>query len=200
MNNNLIIVFLKNAVKGKVKTRLAKEIGEDEALHVYHELLAITKSVLDQVTFADIHLYFSDELDKSSWGDCPQFMQSSGDLGVKMRQAFETEFANGYDKVIGIGSDLPELNVELLQDAFLALKKSDTVFGPAADGGYYLLGMNKLYQSIFTNKNWSTDGLYEETKQQLIENNVSLSELEKLNDIDTLEDLRASSLSSKCPY
>ncbi len=178
-----------------VKTRLAKDIGDDAAYKVYLELLRITQSQVDLLTDTDAHVYLSDHKDDSLWEGYPQFIQEQGDLGQRMSSAFAKGFELGYENIIGIGTDLPEMSADLIKQAFDELKRFDAVFGPATDGGYYLLGMKQMISSIFKNKNWSTEHLYQETKDELIESGVSISELKTLNDIDTLDDLKKSTLS-----
>ena len=78
---NLLIIFVKNAVKGNVKTRLANRIGDSEALSVYKELLRITEIQTLQLDNCDIHVYFSNEIDNSIWPNCKKFIQEGGSLG-----------------------------------------------------------------------------------------------------------------------
>lgn len=194
MNKDLIIVFAKNPKKGFVKTRLAKAIGDDAAFNVYLKLLDITESESLKVANCDIHVYFTSHLDDSRWKGKQQYIQSGNDLGERMEAAFQEAFNQGYKNVIGIGTDLPDLNAELMSDGLNSLKESDTVFGPSLDGGYYLLGMNQMINQIFDNKPWSTESLLNETKSELEKLDYSIVTLPTLNDIDTIDDLKASSL------
>ena len=114
-----------------------------------------------------------------------------------MMNAFKNGFDAGYESILGVGSDIPDLNAEIIEKGFEALKKSDTVFGPAEDGGYYLIGMNSLIPMIFLDKPWSQDGLLDLTISELQSNNFSVEKLQQLNDIDTIEDLRASFVNDK---
>lgn len=197
MPEKLLIVFVKNILLGKVKTRLAKTIGDFGAFEVYKELVAITELESERLEGADIHIYFSDQVIESKWPERKKFVQSGADLGERMQQAFQHGFDLGYTKIIGIGSDLPDLNSEIMQDGLLALEDSDCVFGPSEDGGYYLLGMNKMINCIFQNKKWSTSELLEHTHNELLKKNFTVKLLTELNDIDTIEDLKSSSVSSK---
>ncbi|PIV97892.1 MAG: glycosyltransferase, partial [Flavobacteriaceae bacterium CG17_big_fil_post_rev_8_21_14_2_50_31_13] len=116
-----------------------------------------------------------------------KYLQVEGDLGVKMQHAFKQSFEKGYEKVAIIGSDLFDLTPEIIQEAFHALETHEVVIGPAKDGGYYLLGMKKLYQSVFENKNWGTATVLKETLEDLTNKKVFL--LEELNDVDVFEDI-----------
>lgn len=192
MKENLILIFVKNPELGKVKTRLAKGIGNEKALEVYLQLLAITEKVSQEFQNAALHVYFSDHIEKKFWSKHQQYVQNGKDLGEIMQNAFEDGFALGYKNIIGIGSDLPDLSREIIQVAFEILKVKDTVFGPAKDGGYYLIGMKKIYDCIFQNKAWSADNLLKDTLKELENNKITFSKkLPLLNDIDTLEDLQA---------
>ena len=197
MQKKLLIVFVKNILLGKVKTRLAKSIGNEGAFEVYSELVQITESETERLEGVDVHIYFSDKIIDSKWPNKRKFVQSGKDLGERMKNAFQNGFNAGYERIIGIGSDLPDLNAAVMSEGIEALIQSDTVFGPSEDGGYYLLGMNKMIDCIFDNKEWSTDGLLSATMKELSVKNYSIKLLTELNDIDTIEDLKASSVSKQ---
>jgi rSAM/selenodomain-associated transferase 1 len=188
MKKRLLIVFVKNKILGQVKTRLAKSIGDNAALIVYQELLAITKDETSKVN-ADKAVYYSDDIDTDTWENFDQQIQFGVDLGAKMRQAFMEGFEKDYQSIVLIGSDLPDISSEIIQKAFDALEKSHIVFGPAADGGYYLIGLNQMYEKIFKNKPWSQPQLLKITTAELKKNLIPFSLLETLNDIDNYEDL-----------
>ncbi|MFD2566454.1 TIGR04282 family arsenosugar biosynthesis glycosyltransferase [Pseudotenacibaculum haliotis] len=191
MNKNLLIVFVKNIILGKVKTRLAKTIGNVGAFQIYQELVAITERESKNVT-ADKHIYFSDVIIPSKWEGNEKFVQEGKDLGERMKNAFIEGFEKGYKNIIVIGSDLPNISKEVIERGFEELDSNDLVFGPADDGGYYLLGMSQLNTSVFDDKPWSQSALLDVTLQELSEQQKSVSLLETLNDIDTFEDLIAS--------
>mgnify|MGYP002641374543 FL=1 len=188
----LLIVFVKNIKLGKVKTRLAKTIGDDAAFEVYKKLVAITEKATANVE-VDKRIYFSDVIIESKWEGVPTYVQEGADLGERMQNAFNAAFADGYAKVILIGSDLPDMKEEILEEAFLSLEKSEVVLGPAEDGGYYLLGMQKDYNFIFEAMPWSKSNLLQITKAKLDAHQVGYSLLKTLNDIDNEDDLKASS-------
>lgn len=195
LQKKLFIVFAKNGELGKVKTRLAQTIGNEGALRVYLDLLQITEDVSSAVEQVHLRIYFSDYILENRWPGKEKYIQQGADLGQRMKNAFEQGFKDGFTSIVGIGADLPEITPTHISDAFYALESSDFVFGPALDGGYYLVGMSfekGLY--VFENKPWSTEELYQLTKTEILENRHSVSELETLNDIDTLEDLKASAI------
>lgn len=187
-NKNLLIVFVKNPIKGKVKTRLAEAIGNEQALQVYKKLISITEKVTLNAKSNDLHVYFSDFIEENLWERNKKYIQKGSNLGERMLHAFQEGFKLDYNKILLIGSDLPDLSAEIIQKGFDALDANDLVFGPAKDGGYYLVGMKVLHHEIFKNKPWSTPNLLEVTLKQL-DRHKSVFYLTELNDIDEYEDL-----------
>ncbi len=191
MNKDLVIVFVKNIKLGKVKTRLAKTIGNQAAFEVYKELVTITE-LATKVLDVPLHIYFSDKVIDTKWKNAYKTVQKGSDLGERMKNAFINGFKKGYERIVLIGSDLPDINATHIQNGLNALNHSEVVFGPAEDGGYYLVGMSKMNSQIFEKKPWSQSNLLEKTLHELDQLNVSVSILDMLNDIDTYEDLIAS--------
>ena len=115
-------------------------------------------------------------------------MQNGNDLGERMYNAFKSGFQKRYKKIVIIGTDIYDLNSEIIEEAFAKLEKSDFVIGPAEDGGYYLLGMKSMSKEIFFNKKWGTNSVLKDTLNNLSHKNVEL--LQTKNDIDVYEDLK----------
>jgi len=187
---NCILIFTRNLKLGKVKTRLAKTIGDEKALEIYQFLVQKTKEISDQVQVKKRVYYDQSIPENDFWNseDYQKFLQKGTDLGSRMYQAFLQAFQSDFEKVIIIGSDLYDLTPKIISEAFQELDKSDVVIGPAEDGGYYLLGMKVLHPPIFKNKNWGTDSVRKETLADLKEKKVFL--LEELNDVDIFEDIQ----------
>jgi rSAM/selenodomain-associated transferase 1 len=120
------------------------------------------------------------------------FSQQGSDLGGRMRHAFEELFARGFDWIVLVGGDLPVLPRNILLDAFntLAERDSEIVLGPALDGGYYLVGMNRLISVIFTGIEWSRDDVLATTLRKLNSVNTRYKLLRSWYDVDTVADLR----------
>ena len=196
MRKKLLIIFVKNIKLGKVKTRLAKTIGDEAAFEIYKELVAITEKATATLDF-DKAIYFSDTIVDTKWKNTEKKVQFGVDLGARMQNAFVDGFILGYESIVLIGSDLPEISKDIILKAFDDLQNSDTVFGPAQDGGYYLIGMNTIHNTVFENKPWSQPNLLEVTLAELKQNRTNFSLLETLNDIDTYEDLIASNFYKK---
>lgn len=192
---NALIIMIKNPVKGKVKTRLAKDIGEEKALLVYNTLLQHTYKVITEIQ-CDRFIFYSDIIDRKDQftnNDFKKYVQCDGDLGVRMEYAFSIPFKNEYHKVVMIGADCYDLTALQIQNAFDALDNNDFVIGPAKDGGYYLIGMKKWNRWIFKDKPWSTENLLNETLNDITNHNASVFQLDQLSDIDTIVDLKSNS-------
>jgi len=190
----LLLLFVKNPVSGKVKTRLARTAGDERALQVYKQLVHLTKKSAKQVNSAR-QVWYSSFIDQNDLFDGSTFekqLQEGDDLGERMRNAFSKSFEDGYQSVVIIGSDCPELDSATIEQAFDELKKSDVVIGPSVDGGYYLLGMNTFIAEIFEGIKWSSPEVLSQTKEILNRSGYAFKELHVLNDIDTEEDLNNS--------
>lgn len=190
---NAVIVFLKNLTLGKVKTRLAATIGDQQALKIYAQLV---KHTLNQVCRPehDALLYFSDSL----YYDLPVIekesslrLQKGDNLGERMSNAFTEVFASGAQKVLIIGTDCPGLDSIIIKQAFDALDTHQAVIGPASDGGYYLLGMKNFQQGLFEDIPWSTSKVLELTIQKCATHQLTYTLLKELSDIDNENDLNA---------
>ncbi len=191
MNNRLLIIFQKNPLPGKVKTRLAAEVGEMKALSIYKMLIRKTYEAIRDVSCTQ-WVFYNEFIDKSDIWDpkhYDKFLQSGKSLGEKMKNAFKKGFGSGYKKICIIGTDCYGLTANVVENAFEKLGDHDYVIGPAADGGYYLLGMKNLNQSLFENKQWSTDSVLKDTIYDIETNNQTCFLLPELTDIDQKDDL-----------
>ena len=189
MSKNLLLVFTRNPELGKVKTRLAKTVGNATALKIYTFLLKRTRDIVVKVS-ADKAVYYSVKVRENDIWDASIFQkhqQVGEDLGIRMLHAFKNGFKAGYKKVIIIGSDLYDLTSETIENAIIALENNEVVIGPAEDGGYYLLGMNSLEEKVFKNKEWGTETVRKDTLEDLKDKKVFL--LGELNDVDIFEDI-----------
>ena len=191
---NALIIFVRNPVLGKVKTRLAAGIGDGKALQVYEYLLQHTQSITKNIPVTKF-VYYADEVnDNDVWKGFKKKLQHGDDLGERMQHAFQELFEAGFSKICIIGSDCLELTTEIVTTAFEKLGRTDVVMGPVMDGGYYLLGTNRLIPEFFTNKTWSTATVFADTLKDAAVLNISVTQLPVLNDIDTEKDLFNSSL------
>jgi rSAM/selenodomain-associated transferase 1 len=189
--SRLLLIFVKNPQPGKVKTRLARTIGDARALEVYRQLLKHTVQITREVQ-ADKAVFYTEFIeDQDIWPDdlYQKYLQQGDDLGQRMQQAFSQAFGQGYDQVAIIGSDCPQLTTAIIQEAFTALQTNQVVIGPAADGGYYLLGMRTLIPELFAGKKWSSPSVLPDTLTDLQRLQLLYYKLPILHDVDQEEDL-----------
>ena len=194
-----MVIFAKAPVPGRVKTRLAADLGATRATEIYRELGRRTVEALRSgpwVTTVHVDPPDADSIaDVTTWlgPDVRYEGQSSGDLGERMRSAIDDELG-GADAVCVVGTDLPELEASTLRRAFDALDTHDVVIGPATDGGYYLIGMSRARPELFEGIPWSTARVLELTLQRAEAAGLSVSVLEPRTDVDTVDDVPAALL------
>lgn len=186
-------IFVKHPIAGQTKTRLAAGIGHPKALEAYRRLLARMKGIACSLPASiNVEIWYGNQIPAEDlWADSPfpRFLQSGEDLGARMEGAIQTALNKGADKVVLVGSDLPDLTAEVVLEAFETLGDADVVLGPSDDGGYYLVGMKKIQSMIFRKMTWSVENVLENTRQRLANHQKSWGELVPLNDLDTIEDL-----------
>lgn len=183
-----LIVFIKNPILGKVKTRIAATTGEIKALDIYKQLLEYTQKTA--LAFSGDRLLFYDgavQSDTFSELDFLKMSQKGKDLGQKMYNALS--YALGFcEKAVLIGSDCPSITNEIIEEAFTNLNDNDVVIGPSKDGGYYLIGMKIANWDIFNDIDWSTNKVLNQTIEKLKKTYKTYKLLEELSDIDTEKD------------
>lgn len=189
--DRLIIIFYRNLRKGEVKTRLAKGVGLDHALEIHRRLSMHAAETVRPVSADKVVWYDHEVVVDDFWNlsDFQKSLQRGADLGERMSYAFDNAFEQGYNKVLIIGTDCPGITSGLIDSAFKALEQNDAVIGPAADGGYYLLGLNKPSEDLFTGVDWGSSAVFEQTIGKLRSNRRSFGIMEELKDIDRPEDL-----------
>jgi rSAM/selenodomain-associated transferase 1 len=187
---NALVIFVKNLVYGKVKTRLAATIGAEGAYKVYAALIAHTSAVTQNIP-ADKIVYYAEKVeDEDAWDHrFNKALQHGRDLGERMMNALLDGFKKGYKNVIIIGSDCPALNKHIINDAFDRLESYDVVIGPAFDGGYYLIGMKTMHPYLFEEMEWSTPSVFEVTAARCKSLHLAYAVLPPLHDIDDEKDL-----------
>ncbi|HEX5624459.1 MAG TPA: TIGR04282 family arsenosugar biosynthesis glycosyltransferase [Saprospiraceae bacterium] len=184
-----LIIFVKNPVLGRVKTRLAAEVGLEKALEVYFDLLHRARRCALEYP-GEKRVYYSDWIPEHDFWETNTFqknLQMGGDLGMRMSNAFDDVLMTAGPALL-IGSDCPYLTSELLLDAAHQLELQDCVLGPAKDGGYYLIGLRKPVSGIFEDITWSSGSVLQQTLSALQKAQASYHLLPTLEDIDTLAD------------
>ncbi len=189
MKDNAIIIFAKNPSLGRAKTRIAKDVGDEKALEIYKNLLSLTEQILDGLE-VDKYLFFTDFIDEDLWNiqDLKFRLQSSGDLGDKMGDAFNNVSHSGHHKTIIMGSDCPYITKDLLYNAFEKLDSADHIIGPTVDGGFYLYGTKKFHSFIFDGITWSSETVLENLIKNIQNTGEDHKLLPTLADIDHIQD------------
>ncbi|CAI5990380.1 unnamed protein product [Closterium sp. NIES-65] len=246
-----VMIFVKRPAPGRVKTRLAAGVGADAACDFYracceHVVTNIARCPDLYVTIASrccgvagrhasthVFIFFSEPSDE---GEIRRWMQQllpsstslrfvpqvGGDVGARMQAAFQHVLGLGYQRVVVIGTDIPDVDgvtvaaaLSALRNhqvsggegkkgttigatvaaALLSLRHHQVVFGPALDGGYYLLGLTAVLPCLFHGIEWSPDRVLQQSLSALHTNGVAdvspLDLLPRLRDIDTVHDLTA---------
>jgi rSAM/selenodomain-associated transferase 1 len=195
-----LLVFARLPELGRVKTRLAADIGEEQALAVYESMLRDTLSSVGEsrdgieveVLWAPTDAANGQSL-RNAFGDRALSMQAGETLGDRLAMAFsERFFFHRTQKIVAVGVDDPALPRELIDHAFELLESSDWVLGPAVDGGYYLVGCRgAVFDSdAFAGIEWGTSTVFDATMTKLRAWQRNIAVLPKRRDVDTVEDLR----------
>ena len=194
MSKQAIIIFLKYPELGRSKTRLAATVGDQNALKIYKELLEHTHQITKNLSCDSFLFYDRESPNKMNW-ETEKYkhkLQVQSDLGGRMKNAFQEIFDEGYGNIIIIGSDCYDLSEDIINQAFNLLKENEVVIGPALDGGYYLLGLTKMVNSLFEDVKWSTSEVLHATVKVLENQQLKYATTDPLSDIDVYEDLPAS--------
>ncbi|MBK5966562.1 hypothetical protein CCR95_21420 [Thiocystis minor] len=190
-----LILFAHKPVAGQVKTRLIPALGADGAARLYRRLLGIAFRGGAATPCARRQLWCAGA--PADGGECARLAeahgftwhrQPEGDLGVRMTAAFDEALATA-DRAVLIGSDCPDYDANYLSAAFAALDDRDAVLGPAADGGYVLIGLRRPAPALFTGIHWSSPEVLAETRAALARIGLDWTELQTLRDLDRPEDL-----------
>jgi rSAM/selenodomain-associated transferase 1 len=191
-----LLFFVKWPEPGKVKTRLAINCGDDNAVGLYRCFILDMLDALAQNPQPVCICYSPEEAlpDFKSWLK-EKYMylpQRGNDLGERMRHSFQDAFRLGFDSVCLTGSDLPDLPAEYVREAFEHLAAYESVIGPSVEGGYYLMGFRKetFFSGIFDGINWSQSTVYRETIRKYEERGTKFIALPPWNDIDDLQGLK----------
>lgn len=198
-----VLLFVKYPEKEKVKRRLAIGLSEDIAVELYRNFVLDTLAMLEELTLLVYICFYPLEMQKKffNWlGTQYQFLPQEGaDLGERMCSCFERAFALGFHRVVLIGSDSPDLPIEVLRDAFTGLQTQDVVLGPAVDGGYYLIGFRNttFTRKVFKEIQWSAPTVLAETMANIKKANRTVRILPPWCDVDTIDDLKSLVIRSK---
>ena len=191
--NNALILFTRVPIPGMTKTRLMPFLTGEECAKIHS---CFVKDIYEKVkeVEADIFVFYTpkDEkkLLKNILDDEAVYLPQYGeDLGQRMKNAIGICLRMGYEKVILMGTDIPQIHPETLTDAFENLDKKDIVIHPTFDGGYYLIGMKKEYESIWKIERYGTNTVIYDTLQHMRREHLSTAVGQMYYDVDDRDDL-----------
>jgi rSAM/selenodomain-associated transferase 1 len=187
-----LLVFTRYPEPGRVKTRLIPAVGDEDACNIHKEMADHTLKRLSSFR-QQIEICFdsgSETLMKKWLGEDLSYKpQSGGDLGSRMKNAFAAAFLAGKKHVVAVGTDCPGLSEKHIYQAFSLLQNADLVLGPAADGGYYLIGMHTLQSNLFQDIRWGSGEVLQQTLLAARKLGLKIALLEELTDVDRPEDV-----------
>jgi rSAM/selenodomain-associated transferase 1 len=195
MGPNILLYFVKYPTPGKVKTRLAKTLGDDGAARLYRELaednFQAVVSLHQRGVCAAVVVFDPPEKER----DVQAWLPASGEyrpqrgegLGERLSSAFYDAFQKGARRVIAVGSDTLGLTAEIMEKGFDCLEEADVVVGPAKDGGYYLIGLSRFRPALFQDVAWSTDRVLSQTYDIISALGLSHQTLVRLEDLDEIK-------------
>jgi rSAM/selenodomain-associated transferase 1 len=191
-----LIVFARAPEVGRVKTRLAAEVGDSTALAIYRRLAEQVLSAVQSDGRYSITVAYAPGSARRAmreWLGTSVALrpQSGGDLGARMTGVIVDAISAGAERVVVIGTDCPDVNADVVEGAFDRLAGADLVLGPATDGGYYLIGMSRLHPALFEEVPWSSPDTLRITLELARAAGLSIALLEERRDIDTAADWRA---------
>ena len=170
-----LIIFTRYPQAGTTKTRMIPELGAEGAAELQRQMTGHIRSRVDELrkshlSTVEVRYEGGNEKLMTEWlgSGFSYCHQGSGDIGLRMGRALQDAFGQGCESVVIIGSDIPHITINIMQKAFEALNLKDLVLGPAADGGYYLIGVHrKTFRhwnpQLFTDISWGTENVLPQT-------------------------------------
>jgi rSAM/selenodomain-associated transferase 2/rSAM/selenodomain-associated transferase 1 len=196
LSSNHVIIFTRYPEAGKTKTRLIAELGAEGAAELQramaeHAIGAVRE--LAKIRPISIEVRYqggSPSLMRRWLGTDVLYREQNGnDLGDRMLGAFDEAFRDGAGHVLVMGTDCPGITAQILEKGFQKLERNDLVLGPAADGGYYLIGLNRVYPELFSTIPWGTENVLDLSLEIARLEGLKTSLLDRLHDVDRPEDL-----------
>lgn len=191
-----ILLFLRAPEKGRVKTRLAAALGDDVTLRLYRAFVLDILDMLFRTEYPVVLCFHPREKasEIKAWlgRELPCWPQTGKTLGKKMANAFIRAFSEGFDRVVLVGSDIPDLPDRIIESAFSAINREGAAIGPAEDGGYYLVAFRKsvFLPGVFENIPWGTEKVLQQTLKVFNAHRAPVSLLEPWRDMDDAGDVK----------
>lgn len=189
-----LIVFAKAPIAGHAKTRLIPALGAQGAAALAECLMHATLEHAVAAGIGPVELCVTPDRNHPAFAAAVRrhgivlTEQGDGDLGARMARAFD-RVLRSHAQALLIGTDAPRLDAAYLRAAASALSSADAVFGPAADGGYTLIGMKQARPELFAGMHWSHDQVMAHTRLRLAQAKLRHLELPVLHDVDEPPDL-----------
>jgi rSAM/selenodomain-associated transferase 1 len=197
-----ICLMLKAPRPGTVKTRLAKDIGDEAACGVFRQLVEHQLAQISAEWPVEIH-YAPREArpEMEAWlGNRYVYLpQPEGHLGNRLHHAMEGAFARGAQGVILLGGDCPEVTGAVLRETAAKLAEYEVVIGPATDGGYYLMAIRQSQPRLLEDIDWSTEKVFGQTMERVRELGLSSIALAPFSDVDDLSSWNQATAAGFCP-
>lgn len=198
MKRPAILVFAKAPRPGKVKTRLLPALSPAQAAGIHRACLADTLRAVSELRGAERWLLVAGSAGAArrlarrlgAGGGWRVAGQGRGDLGARLARWFRRMAAGRPRRVIAVGADSPWIGVARLRRALAILKRRDIVLGPAADGGYYLIGVSRWLPGLFRGVDWGTGRVLRQTRRQITRAGIQAGLLSRDFDLDRPADLR----------
>ncbi|MHC1697687.1 MAG: TIGR04282 family arsenosugar biosynthesis glycosyltransferase [Geobacteraceae bacterium] len=195
--NKALLIFAKQPLPGKVKTRLSPPCSFQTAAEIYRCMLTDTLVKVAELSAVERILFFEPscgavDFFRGIFPGVRAFPQQGDGLGERLENAFETAFSLGFESAAAIGTDSPDLPLSYLEESFQLLEMGgvDAVFGPAEDGGYYLIALGSSCPGLFRNIPWSTNQVLEKSLRSATSLGLQVACLPAWHDMDTVEDLK----------
>ncbi len=195
-----VVVFAKAPTPGRVKTRLAADLGDEAAAELYRCFMADIADMVaafgaESAQSASAVLAYSGDADHEGFSpfraaEFDFIDQGKGGLGERLTRVTTRCFDEGAERVLIIGTDSPTLSGRHLAGAVAALEAHDVVVGPSFDGGYYLIGLGGPHVAVFDEIDWSTARVFGQTMGRCRQSSLLCEVLEFWYDVDTFEDLQ----------
>ena len=192
MNRNALIIIAKQPEMNNVKTRLSGSMTDKERLELYVSMIENTVQRLGSINSVDTFMAFAPKNSEEYFIKFGLELMAlpEGDLGDRMFYAMNLAMRKGYEKAVLVGVDIPNLSESIILSSFELLSDNDLVFGPATDGGYYLVGFKRPIKEIFEGVEWSTEHTLTQSMEVARENGYSMAFTNTLSDVDTPEDIK----------
>jgi rSAM/selenodomain-associated transferase 1 len=191
---NAIVIMAKEPRPNKVKTRMIPDLDPIVVSKIYQGFLLDRFEQIGKIPNMDHYIAFTPRSSENAFKcTVPEkfslLLQEGRDLGERLSNVSYELFEKGYEKVVIMDSDSPNLPSRFIKQSFGIIDDSDLVLGPCEDGGYYLVGMRQHTPEIFVDIPWSTPNVTETTVNKAQSARRSIYLLEKWYDVDTKDDL-----------